>query len=80
MKNIFILEQLKVRQHDPEETVRMEVVSAVLNAAKKDFKMITDELLAFIKERTLDKKVILYTIFLKHNYAKVFTTFLSSLL
>lgn len=51
-----IIEQLKVRQHDPEETVRMEVVSAVLNAAKKDFKMITDELLAFIKERTLDKK------------------------
>uniref|UniRef100_A0A0L8I015 Sister chromatid cohesion protein PDS5 homolog B n=1 Tax=Octopus bimaculoides TaxID=37653 RepID=A0A0L8I015_OCTBM len=51
-----IIEQLKIRQHDPEETVRMEVVSAVLNAAKKDFKMITDELLAFIKERTLDKK------------------------
>ncbi|XP_064607690.1 sister chromatid cohesion protein PDS5 homolog B-like [Liolophura sinensis] len=51
-----ITEHLKARQHDPEETVRMEVVGCILNAAKKDFLSVSDELLEFIKERTLDKK------------------------
>ncbi|XP_069130479.1 sister chromatid cohesion protein PDS5 homolog A-like [Argopecten irradians] len=51
-----IVEQLKIRQHDPEETVRMEVVNTILSLAKKDFNSITDELMGFIKERTLDKK------------------------
>ncbi|KAJ8298337.1 hypothetical protein KUTeg_024868 [Tegillarca granosa] len=51
-----IVEQLKSRQHDPEETVRMEVVNTILNIAKKDFSRVTNELLGFIKERTLDKK------------------------
>ncbi|XP_062616219.1 sister chromatid cohesion protein PDS5 homolog B-like [Saccostrea cucullata] len=51
-----IVEQLKVRQHDPEETVRMEVVNVILTVAKNDFSVCTEELLSFIKERTLDKK------------------------
>ncbi|KAL5012757.1 hypothetical protein ScPMuIL_011308 [Solemya velum] len=54
IKDIF--EQIKVRQHDPEENVRMEVVNTVLAIAKKDFSLLSDELLSFIKERTLDKK------------------------
>lgn len=37
----------------------MEVVNTVLNVAKKDFSLVTEELLGFIKERTLDKKVSL---------------------
>jgi hypothetical protein len=52
-----IVEQLKVRQHDPEETVRMEVVNVILTVAKNDFTVCTEELLSFIRERTLDKKV-----------------------
>ncbi|XP_041360337.1 sister chromatid cohesion protein PDS5 homolog A-B-like isoform X3 [Gigantopelta aegis] len=51
-----ILEQMKVRQHDPEDTVRMEVVNCVLNVAKKDFSVVNDDMMTFIKERTRDKK------------------------
>jgi len=51
-----IIEQLKVRQHDPEESVRLEVVNNLLAVAKKDFGILTNEMLQFIKERTLDKK------------------------
>lgn len=50
-------EQLKVRQHDPEETVRMEVVNCMLQVARKDLVLCTEEMLIFIRERTLDKKV-----------------------
>ena len=50
-------EQLKVRQYDPEETVRMEVVNCMLQVARRDFTICTDEMLSFIKDRTLDKKV-----------------------
>lgn len=51
-----ITEQLRFRQHDPDETVRYEVVMAIISAAKKDFNSVTDDLLNFVKERTLDKK------------------------
>ncbi|XP_064481267.1 sister chromatid cohesion protein PDS5 homolog B-like [Ornithodoros turicata] len=51
-----ITESLRQRQHDPEETVRYEVVMAIISAAKKDFSSISEELLNFVKERTLDKK------------------------
>ncbi|KAG8200522.1 hypothetical protein JTE90_000597 [Oedothorax gibbosus] len=51
-----ITEQMRLRQHDPDETVRYEVVMAIISAAKKDFNSITDDLLNFVKERTLDKK------------------------
>lgn len=30
---------------------------AIISAAKKDFNSVTDDLLNFVKERTLDKKV-----------------------
>lgn len=62
--NKDIVEQLKSRSHDPEETIRMEVVNTVLNVAKKDFSIINEELLGFIKERTLDKKVSKEQLFL----------------
>lgn len=48
---------MKKRQHDPDENVRYEVVMAIISAAKKDFSAINDDLLRFVKERTLDKKV-----------------------
>ncbi|KAG1710427.1 Sister chromatid cohesion protein PDS5 B [Nymphon striatum] len=51
-----ISEQLKKRQHDPDENVRYEVVMAIISAAKKEFSSINDDLLRFVKERTLDKK------------------------
>lgn len=53
---IDITEQLRQRQHDSDETVRYEVVMAIISAAKKDFNSVTDDLLNFVKERTLDKK------------------------
>ena len=49
---------LKTRCHDSEESVRLEVVGAIINAAKKDLKCMTDDLFTIVKERTLDKKVI----------------------
>lgn len=52
-----ILEQIKVRQHDPEESVRLDVVNSLLAVARKDLKAMTPEMLQFVKERTLDKRV-----------------------
>lgn len=53
-----ITETLKLRQHDSEENVRYEVVMAIVTTAKKDFQVVSDseDLLEFVKERTLDKK------------------------
>ena len=53
-----ITETLKARQHDSEETVRYEVVIAIVSTAKKDFDIVSrsEDLLDFVKERTLDKK------------------------
>eukprot|EP00095_Tigriopus_kingsejongensis_P010616 maker-scaffold795_size96016-snap-gene-0.21 protein:Tk10616 transcript:maker-scaffold795_size96016-snap-gene-0.21-mRNA-1 annotation:"androgen-induced proliferation inhibitor" len=53
-----ITDTLKLRQHDPEENVRYEVVMAIVSTAKKDFDVVSrsEELLNFVKERTLDKK------------------------
>lgn len=55
-----ITETLKMRQHDAEENVRFEVVTAIVNTAKRDFEVVSDseDLLDFVKERTLDKKVL----------------------
>lgn len=54
-----IIEVLKSRQHDVDETVRYEVVLAVVATAKHDFNIVSQsaELLDCVKERTLDKKV-----------------------
>jgi len=53
-----ITETLKLRQHDSEEAVRYEVVIAIVSTAKKDFDVVSrsEDLLNFVKERTLDKK------------------------
>lgn len=50
-----------MRQHDADESVRYEVVMAIVTTARKDFEVVSDseDLLEFVKERTLDKKVIL---------------------
>jgi len=54
-----ITETLKMRQHDSEENVRYEVVMAIVTTARRDFEVVSDseDLLEFVKERTLDKKV-----------------------
>lgn len=54
-----IVETLKLRQHDSDENVRYEVVTSIVSTAKKDFEIVSDseDLLEFVKERTLDKKV-----------------------
>lgn len=51
-----ITEQLKQRQHDADENVRYEVVMAIISAGKKSIENINEDLLGFVKERTLDKK------------------------
>lgn len=53
-----ITETLKLRQHDSEENVRYQVVTAIVTTAKNDFQVVSDsdDLLEFVKERTLDKK------------------------
>lgn len=55
-----ITETLKMRQHDSEENVRYEVVMAIVSTARRNFQVVSDseDLLEFVKERTLDKKVI----------------------
>ncbi|CAG9857389.1 unnamed protein product [Phyllotreta striolata] len=53
-----ITETLKLRQHDSDENVRYQVVMAIVTTAKNDFQIVSDseDLLEFVKERTLDKK------------------------
>ncbi|XP_011506511.1 PREDICTED: sister chromatid cohesion protein PDS5 homolog B-B isoform X1 [Ceratosolen solmsi marchali] len=53
-----ITDTLKMRQHDADENVRYEVVMAIGTTARKDFEVVSDseDLLEFVKERTLDKK------------------------
>lgn len=50
---------LQLRQHDSEENVRFEVVKAIVATARNDFNVVSEseELLNYVKERTLDKKV-----------------------
>ncbi|CAG9131425.1 unnamed protein product [Plutella xylostella] len=53
-----ITETLKLRQHDAHEQVRYEVVMAIIATVQRDFKAVaeSEDLLHFVKERTLDKK------------------------
>lgn len=53
-----VIETLKFRQHDADETVRYEVVMAIVETAKRDFQIVSEseDLLESVKERTLDKK------------------------
>lgn len=52
-----IIEQVKNRALDSEETLRFEVVQEILKAIKSDSNVITLELLNILKERTLDIKI-----------------------
>lgn len=54
-----IVDTLKLRQHDADENVRYEVVTAIVTTARRDFDIVSssEDLLTFVKERTLDKKV-----------------------
>jgi len=63
----YFLEPLKQRQHDPDESVRMDVVQAVIAAAKREFNNITPELFDCVKERILDKKVAFVFFWRKKN-------------
>jgi len=51
------VEHLQQRQHDSDEDVRMDVVQAVVGAAKRSLASVPVELLDSVRERTLDKKV-----------------------
>lgn len=60
MLRLFFLnpsEYLKVRSHDPEEAIRHDVIVTIINAGKKDLNLVNDQLLGFVRERTLDKRV-----------------------
>ncbi|EDV35799.1 uncharacterized protein Dana_GF12284, isoform B [Drosophila ananassae] len=53
-----ITEKLRLRNHDLDEVVRHEVVMAIVETAKRDFKLVLEapDLLEIVRERTLDKK------------------------
>ncbi|KAI8502919.1 Sister chromatid cohesion protein PDS5 A [Branchiostoma belcheri] len=51
-----VTEQLKARCHDPDESVRYEVVSSIIKAAKESLRNVTRELLSLVQDRMLDKK------------------------
>uniref|UniRef100_A0A182MY81 Uncharacterized protein n=1 Tax=Anopheles dirus TaxID=7168 RepID=A0A182MY81_9DIPT len=53
-----VIDTLRIRQHDSDETVRYEVVMAIVETAKRDLQIVSEseDLLDFVKERTLDKK------------------------
>lgn len=54
---LCFIEHLRQRQHDSDENVRMDVVQAIVGAAKRVLANVTEDLLECVKERTLDKKV-----------------------
>ncbi|XP_063313956.1 sister chromatid cohesion protein PDS5 homolog A isoform X3 [Pelobates fuscus] len=51
-----LTEFLKVRSHDPEEAIRHDVIVTIITAGKKDLSLVNDQLLGFVRERTLDKR------------------------
>ncbi|XP_039265625.2 sister chromatid cohesion protein PDS5 homolog B-A-like [Styela clava] len=51
-----LVELLKLRRHDTEEGVRIAVVTTIRGIAMNDLRLVTDELLDFLRERLLDKK------------------------
>lgn len=54
---LFAIEYLKVRSHDPEEAIRHDVIVTIITAGKRDLSLVNDQLLGFVRERTLDKRV-----------------------
>lgn len=67
-----MIDTLKNRLHDADENVRYEVVMAIVTTARKNVEIVSssEDLLEFVKERTLDKKVIF---FLSHDAPKNFS-------
>ncbi|XP_067892633.1 sister chromatid cohesion protein PDS5 homolog A isoform X2 [Heterodontus francisci] len=51
-----LTDYLKVRSHDPEEAIRHDVIVTIITAGKKDLSLVNDQLLGFVRERTLDKR------------------------
>lgn len=51
-----LTEFLKVRSHDPEEAIRHDVIVTIITAGRKDLCLVNDQLLGFVRERTLDKR------------------------
>ena len=49
-----VTEYLKVRSHDPEEAIRLDVTVSIMTAADKDILLVNDHLV-FVSQRTLDK-------------------------
>jgi hypothetical protein len=55
-----VAEHLQQRQHDSDEDVRVDVVQAIVGASKRALANVSGELLDCVKERTLDKKVVVF--------------------
>lgn len=51
-----LTDYLKVRSHDPEEAIRHDVIVTIITAGKRDLSLVNDQLLGFVRERTLDKR------------------------
>jgi hypothetical protein len=64
-----VIEQVKNRSLDSEESLRFEVVQEILKAIKSDSNIITLELLNILKERTLDIKIKVNMVFI-FNHCK----------
>lgn len=60
-------EYLKVRSHDPEEAIRHDVIVTIITAGKRDLSLVNDQLLGFVRERTLDKRVSVSIVFSAAN-------------
>lgn len=56
---------LRLRRHDTDESVREAVVSSLRAVAIHNLQITSDELLEFLKERLLDKKVVFFLTSLK---------------
>lgn len=59
---LLITEYLKVRSHDPEEAIRHDVIVTIITAGKRDLSLVNDQLLGFVRERTLDKRVSVHIV------------------
>jgi len=60
VSSVYCTEHLQQRQHDSDEDVRMDVVQAIVGAAKRSLSSVPVQLLDSVRERTLDKKVPLF--------------------
>ncbi len=70
-----ITEALKARQHDPEESVRFEVVNAIFATAKKDFEVVSssEDLLTVVKVMFQYHNVKIINKYLLHKRHEIFS-------